>query len=87
MSSCSNCLEKDIKIYDLTQKIKRLQKIIESHKEKQKEGVFGSSTPSSKIPIKQNTKNNKSNKNGGGKKGHKGHGRKKVSEKNADIVE
>ena len=77
MSKCSKCLEKDIKIHDLTQEVNRLKKIIQSNKRKQKEGIFGSSTPSSKIPIKENTKVNNSNKNGGGKKGHKGHGRKK----------
>ena len=87
MAICSNCIEKDVKIYDLTQEIKRLKNIIKSQKIKQKEGFFGTSTPSSKIPIKGNTKNNNSNKNGGGKKGHKGHGRKKVSEETADIVE
>ena len=87
MSSCRDCFEKDIQIYDLTQKIERLQKIIQSLKIKQKSGAFGSSTPSSKIPIKENTKNSKSNKNGGGEKGHKGHGRKKISEETADIVE
>lgn len=87
MKNCSKCLEKDIKIFDLTQEIKRLKSIIQSQERKQKEGVFGSSTPSSKIPIKENTKVNKLNKNGGGKKGHKGHGRKKVSEEDADKIE
>ena len=87
MSSCAKCLEKEIQIYDLQQKIIKLQKIVDSQKKKQKEGTFGSSTPSSKIPIKENTKNNKKNKNGGAKNGHKGHGRKKVSEESADVVE
>jgi transposase len=87
MSSCNKCLEKDIQIYDLQQKIIRLQKIVDSQKKQQKEGAFGSSTPSSKIPVKENTKNKKPNKNGGGKKGHKGHGRKKVSEGTADVIE
>jgi transposase len=85
--SCSKCLEKDVKIYDLTQKIEHLQKIIDFQKKKQKEGPFGSSTPSSKIPIKENTKVDNKNKNGGGKKGHKGYGRKKISEETADKVE
>lgn len=88
MSNCSKCLEKEIKIHDLTQQVDHLKKIIQSQKKKHKqEGAFGSSTPSSKIPIKENTKNNVQNKNGGGKKGHKGHGRKKVSSETADSVE
>ena len=87
MSSCSKCLEKDIQIYDLTQKIEHLQKIIDSHKKKQKEGPFGSSTPSSKIPLKENTKVKSKNKNGGGKIGHEGHGRKKASKETADDFE
>jgi len=87
MSSCNNCLEKDIKIHDLIGEIERLKKIIQSQKRKQKEGAFGSSTPSSKIPIKENSKNENPNKNGGAKKGHKGHGRQKANKENADKFE
>jgi transposase len=86
MNTCNSCLEKDIKIYNLTQENERLKKLLQSQNKKNKEGVFGSSTPSSQIPIKENTKNNKQNKNGGAKIGHKGYGRKKASDKTADKV-
>lgn len=87
MSSCIKCLNKDIEIHNLKQKNIKLQKIIDSLKKTQKEGIFGSSTPSGKIPIKENTKNKSLNKNGGAKLGHIGHGRKKVSEESADVIE
>jgi transposase len=87
MSNCSNCLKKDIKIHDLTQEIECLKKIIQSQKRKQKEGAFGSSTPSSKIPLKENSKDENPRKNGGAIKGHKGHGRKKTNQETAEKIE
>ena len=54
--------------------------------DKNKEPFFGSSTPSSKIPLKENTtQTNKENK-GGAKKGHTGNGRKSIPEDEADKV-
>jgi hypothetical protein len=52
-----------------------------------KEGFFGSSTPSSKIPIKPNSQKEYQRNRGGGKPGHQGHGRPSISEEDADKVE
>jgi hypothetical protein len=40
---------------------------------------FGSSTPSSKIPVKANSSEDNRKKAGGRQKGHQGHGRKVVA--------
>ena len=87
MNNCINCLNKDIEIHDLKEEIVRLKKIISSQKMKEKEGIFGSSTPSSKIPLKENTKIDNPNKNGGKKEGDKGYGRKSATEESADKIE
>ena len=47
---------------------------------------FGSSTPSSKIPIKENSTEESRKRMGGLKTGHAGHGRKRISEVEADEV-
>ncbi|NIP24920.1 MAG: IS66 family transposase, partial [Phycisphaerae bacterium] len=52
-----------------------------------KEGFFGSSTPSSKLPIKPNSKKEQHRNRGGGKVGHQGHGRASIREEDADKVE
>jgi transposase len=51
-----------------------------------KEGFFGSSTPSSKIPLKPNSVEEHQNKKGGALFGHPGHGRKGVSASQADQI-
>jgi transposase len=87
MGYCSGCLEKQLIIDKLTQEVEQLRSKVNTSKWKEKQGYFGSSTPSSKKPFKENSLDENKKKNGGGKKGHKGHGRKKVSEETADIVE
>ena len=47
---------------------------------------FGSSTPSSKIPLKQNSSEDDRKRVGGQPKGHAGHGRKAVADDDADEV-
>jgi len=47
----------------------------------------GSSTPSSKLPVKPNSSTGHPRNRGGGKEGHKGHGRASISEQDADKVE
>jgi transposase len=55
--------------------------------QKAKEGFFGSSTPSSKVPVKPNSSTKHQRNRGGGKPGHKGHGRSSICEQDADDVE
>lgn len=51
------------------------------------EGPFGSSTPSSQIPVEPNSSRDEEEKRGGAKVGHQGHGRQAVGVEEADRVE
>jgi len=85
MEFCEYCFEKQKKIDKLEEEVVRLRSKLRYEKLKIKDGYFGSATPSSKIPLKKNSK--KKGCNGGGKKGHKGYGRGKIREDEADRVE
>ncbi len=87
MSYCPYCLEKDNRIYDLKVKIKALQQKIKQQARSSKEQPFGSSTPSSKVLIKPNSKEDKRQLRGGGKPGHVGHGRQTIPPAQADRIE
>ena len=51
------------------------------------EKPFGSSTPSSKIPIKPNAEEEAKRRRGGRPAGHKGAGRSSIPEEEADVIE
>ena len=85
LNNCPKCLNKQRKIDELAEKIKRLKAKLKYKERIGKESVFGSSTPSSKIPIKANTFT-PGKKKIGAKQGHKGSGRKKFEEADADRV-
>jgi len=51
-----------------------------------KEGLFGSSTPSSKILLKANSLEENQSRKGGARDGHRGHGRKPLKKIDADQV-
>jgi transposase len=87
MMFCKECFKKQCKIDELEEKIVRLKAKIRHQDRTAKEGLFGSSTPSSKKPIKPNTSDEGKKHSGGGRPGHKGHGRSSVSEEEADRVE
>ncbi len=74
---CNNCLDKQLKIDRLTEENQSLRSALSLKKREAKGGIFGSSTPSSQIPVKPNT----GRKNGkrGAPCGHKGHGRDRVA--------
>jgi len=84
---CEGCWEKQQKIDSLQQRIQHLEGQLATQKRKETEGYFGSSTPSSKKPFKENRSPESPRKNGGGKPGHPGHGRRGFSEAEADVVE
>jgi len=84
---CSECVTKQEEIYRLREENKRLKDKIRRDEQKSKDGYFGSSTPSSKKPIKENTKNENPKKNGGAKPGHVGNGRISFTEDTADYVQ
>ena len=85
---CRECLSKQEEIYWLKEEIKRLKDKLRIQERKITEGYFGSSTPSSKKPVRNNSVTNGEKKNrGGAKVGHPGNGRRAVSLEQADRIE
>jgi ribosomal protein S27AE len=84
---CKGCFEKQQQINELVEENARLKAQVHSQERSVKEGAFGSSTPSSKIPIKANTLWERQARCGGTKPGHPGHGREALREGQADRVE
>ncbi len=90
MTFCEECFNKQRKIDELEGAIVLLKAKLKRQERTAKEGLFGSSTPSSKKPVKPNTideDNPPQADSGGGRPGHKGHGRSSISEDEADRVE
>ena len=73
LNLCQSCLEK--------------QRAIDRLERKTEQGLFGSSTPSPKIPVKANTAEEQRSKPGGAKPGHTGHGRQAVEDNDAGRIE
>lgn len=86
MTYCKDCLSKQQKINDLEEENVRLKARLRYQERTAKEGYFGSSTSSSKIPVKANAKTGSQRNRGGGKPGHQGHGRSAITEEQADEV-
>jgi transposase len=87
MVYCHHCLEKQLRINELEEEIACLKKRLRYQERTAKEGFFGSSTPSSKLPVKPNSQMEHQHNHGGGKAGHKGHGRSSICQQEADTVE
>jgi transposase len=87
MIYCQQCLKKQQKINELEQEIALLKHKLRYQQRTANEGFFGSSTPSSKIPVKPNKQINCQRNRGGAKQGHKGHGRKSIDKQDADRTE
>jgi len=83
---CPGCFEKQRKIDELTEEVKRLKAKLNYLERKEQEGYFGSSTPSSQVPLKTNALKENQGKRGGAKPGHRGHGRQRFGESGADRV-
>lgn len=83
---CPGCFEKQIEIDRLKEEVVLLKARLRYQVRSAKEGFFGSSTPSSQIPIKPNAPEEEQNKRGGARHGHVGHGRKTVSQSDADRI-
>jgi len=84
---CKDCLNKQKKIKELEEEVACLKDKLSYRRRTGKEGFFGSSTPSSKVPVKANSSTEHQRNRGGGKPGHKGHGRSSICEQDADEVE
>jgi transposase len=85
VNDCPLCLEKQREIDRLKEENGLLKQRLSYRERKDKEGFFGSSTPSSQQPVKANTED--AHKPRGAKMGHKGFGRKAFSVSDADRVE
>ncbi len=72
VNPCQGCLDKQREIDRLKAEIQSLRAQLSKQKPKDKAGLFGSSTPSSQIPLKANSTDEASNKCGGAKPGHQG---------------
>ena len=73
---CKECLQKQQKIDRLEEELRRVKAKLRYQERTAKEGPFGSSTPSSKVPLKANSLEENQARKGGAKFGHPGHGRK-----------
>ena len=87
MTYCKECLSKQQKINNLEEEIITLKSKLRYQERTVKEGFFGSSTSSAKIPVKPNRQKEHQRNRGGGKVGHQGHGRGSICEEDADKVE
>jgi transposase len=85
---CPECINKQEEIYRLREELKQLKAKLRIQQRQISEGYFGSSTPSSKKPLKKSSVKNGDPKNrGGAKLGHQGNGRRCCSAEQADRVE
>jgi len=78
--------EQQRKIDRLEGEVANLRQKLRIREKKAQEGYFGSSTPSSKKPVKPNSGAGKVRKKPGAKTGHKGHGRRGFTAETADRV-
>ena len=85
-SFCEQCFKKQQRIDRLTEENERLKGALNCRRRREKEGFFGSATPSSKRPVKANTCEEQEKKKRGAKAGHKGFGRKAFTAMEADCV-
>jgi transposase len=83
---CPECFKKQQEINRLQDRVRHLEERLKISQRQTLEGPFGSSTPSSKVPIKPSSLPQRQAKTGGAKSGHKGNGRKAVCEEHADEV-
>lgn len=81
---CDGCLEKQREIDRLKEEVQRLRQKLNLNQRQSQEGFFGSSTPSSQVPLKPNSLAENQAKKGGAKKGHRGVGRKVFAAAEAD---
>src|SRR5882672_1254491 len=86
INTCLGCHQKQQKINRLEQQVEGLKAKLRYRKESERK-PFGSSTPSSRVPIKANSLEENQAKRGGAKAGHRGYGRKAANEQSAERVE
>jgi len=70
----------------LEEELQRLKDKLRYQARTVSEGPFGSSTPSSQVPLKANSLEENQSRKGGAKAGHRGHGRKALTDQQAERV-
>ena len=83
---CAECFAKQQEINRLKDRIVHLEGKLTLRQRQATQGPFGSSTPSSKVPIKPSSLPQRQARTGGAKPGHAGHGRRRVEAPAADRV-
>jgi hypothetical protein len=83
---CPDCFKKQQEINRLKARNEYLEGKLKLSRRQAKEGPFGSSTPSSKVPVKPSSLPERQARKGGGKVGHVGHGRSRLQPAAADRV-
>jgi Transposase and inactivated derivatives len=86
INTCDACLEKQREIDRLREEVTRLRSQLGQRQRDANAPPFGSSTPSSKIPVKANTTAEHTQKRGGAQVGHIGQGRRSVTAVAAERV-
>ncbi len=86
LTYCPECLAKQQRINDLEEQVRLLKDRLRYQERTAREGPFGSSTPSSRVPVKPSSLAERQGRRGGGQIGHVGHGRSKVAAQQADRV-
>lgn len=84
MTYCKGCLDKDRRIAELEEKVRLFRDRLRYQERTVDERPFGSSTPSSKVPVKPGADPERRNRQGGAKVGHEGHGRRTFTVEEAD---
>lgn len=84
VNNCESCFEKQRIIDRQFEEIQQLKQKLQVNQRKSQAGFFGSSTPSSQLPVKANSLAENQVKKGGGKIGHLGVGRQIFSSEEAD---
>lgn len=83
---CEGCFEKQRLIDRQFEEIQQLKQKLNVNQRRLTCGFFGSSTPSSQVPVKANSLAENQAKRGGAKVGHKGFGRQVFTSQEADEV-
>jgi len=86
LTYCPECLRKQQRISGLEEENRCLKARLKYQERTASEGPFGSSTPSSQVPIKPSALPERQARRGGARPGHAGHGRRRVAAPEADRV-
>ena len=81
---CAGCFDKQREIDRLKEEVQQLRLKVCANQRKSAAGFFGSSTPSSQIPVKANSLAENQARTGGAVKGHRGVGRQVFAAAEAD---